>query len=517
MLIKEMISLLIIKGKSNRQEHINRDIDIVLEYFGFSSTRNPTLESIGDKYDIERERVRQIIEKKFKSRISQDEIDLFEKVANHIAIKEIHRISVLEEDLVRRGFIEIGDSFKGILNLLHTLNFLSEYDLYSPDLNKATVRDVEGAEELYLISKKYKNDILKKLRSMKTLPGMSGLCNAFEIMQMQSFTELDKESILDLLLISKNSWTYSTSDNQTWYLIENRDNIIINSLEKIKNLTSEVEIDVLASVISATISKRSFKHQVPSVEIIKQYLLNSRFIKISDKYAIIETESTGLTDIEQALITIFKARDTNCLNYIDLKRELEEYNFSKVYIDKCIYCSPLIYVDKSHGRKNYEFRLISNYYSHGANNTFNDDYANYKNKLKHLYGETDLSSNARLRREQSILRNWLFSNKSSEECAICKKTFSIDSLIAAHKKKRCNCSEGERTDPNIVMPLCVFGCDSMYEREYIEIKDDKVIVFSDDKLTETEIDYLLRINGSILNEKWAQGKSYFRKSSLNIT
>src|SRR5690606_36429304 len=121
---------------------------------------------------------------------------------------------------------------------------------------------------------------------------------------------------------------------------------------------------------------------------------------------------------------------------------------------------PILFIDKSLGRRNYQFMLIDQFSPKPDNG---NNYETYKKRLKKLQGRTDISVKEKQRREQSILRDWLFKNKESEDCAICGETYSIHSLAAAHKKKRSICSEEERTDPNIVMPVCVFGCDHLYE------------------------------------------------------
>ena len=49
-------------------------------------------------------------------------------------------------------------------------------------------------------------------------------------------------------------------------------------------------------------------------------------------------------------------------------------------------------------------------------------------------------------------------------------------LVAAHIKKRAACSLEEKKDyKSIVMPMCSFGCDYLYERGYIAVSDGKII------------------------------------------
>lgn len=74
--------------------------------------------------------------------------------------------------------------------------------------------------------------------------------------------------------------------------------------------------------------------------------------------------------------------------------------------------------------------------------------------------------------EQSFLRKCLFEGKSQEKCGICGHTFPIEFLVAAHIKRRSDCTLEERLDYQyIVMPMCKFGCDELYERHYITVKD----------------------------------------------
>ena len=174
----------------------------------------------------------------------------------------------------------------------------------------------------------------------------------------------------------------------------------------------------------------------------------------------------------------------------------------------------MVYVDESEGRGHYVFSLVGQASSeNGDNDIQTDRYAEFVQKLKNISVEgTDREQSVNARLEQNILREWLFGGKTTENCAICSEEFSITSLIAAHKKRRSECSENERTNPHIVMPLCLFGCDSMYERKYLRIRDG--IVETDtlpENLTEREVSYIESVNGNSVDQKWIEGNStYFR-------
>ena len=107
---------------------------------------------------------------------------------------------------------------------------------------------------------------------------------------------------------------------------------------------------------------------------------------------------------------------------------------------------------------------------------------------------------------------WLFKGKETEECAICKKKFSVKSLVTAHKKKRKDCAENERTDPYIVMPLCVFGCDYLYEKRLIYIDSGVVKAIDNLESYSSELGYIESVKGRNIDSRWLKGSdSYFPK------
>ena len=87
----------------------------------------------------------------------------------------------------------------------------------------------------------------------------------------------------------------------------------------------------------------------------------------------------------------------------------------------------------------------------------------------------DVKRQVTLRREQAVLRCVLLGGKSVGECVLCGKAFPCSLLVAAHIKPRAACTDFERRDyRNNVAPMCLFGCDALFERRLIYIKDGKV-------------------------------------------
>lgn len=76
---------------------------------------------------------------------------------------------------------------------------------------------------------------------------------------------------------------------------------------------------------------------------------------------------------------------------------------------------------------------------------------------------------AKRRLEQGYLRQYLLPGAKGE-CWLCGRTFAAEFLIAAHIKKRSQCTPDEKADiPAIAMLACKFGCDELYERGMVVV------------------------------------------------
>lgn len=99
------------------------------------------------------------------------------------------------------------------------------------------------------------------------------------------------------------------------------------------------------------------------------------------------------------------------------------------------------------------------------------------------------------RTEQAFLRNFLFRGKYSD-CGICGNEYPVSFLVAAHIKKRSSCTDEEKRDfKNIVMPMCKFGCDDLYEKGYIGIEDGFVVVLKKPDTTRALATYTEKLKG----------------------
>jgi hypothetical protein len=104
--------------------------------------------------------------------------------------------------------------------------------------------------------------------------------------------------------------------------------------------------------------------------------------------------------------------------------------------------------------------------------TPDSDYSTWSERVD----AADRVISAKQRTEQRYLRNRLLGGANEGPCSLCGLVFPIEFLVAAHIKRRANCSQKEKNDTRNVVPMCRFGCDELFERGYICVAGGKVIV-----------------------------------------
>lgn len=144
----------------------------------------------------------------------------------------------------------------------------------------------------------------------------------------------------------------------------------------------------------------------------------------------------------------------------------------------------------------------------------NERYSNDENTFDNIEAllnevdETDEKAIVKIRKEQNILRHGLFKGHKTAECAICRRVFPVEMLCCSHIKKRCLCSEDERKDLNVVVPMCKFGCDDLFEKGFIGVDDGKVVVLKYSR-NETVDTYLNTLKDKTVDAYNDNNKNYF--------
>lgn len=154
------------------------------------------------------------------------------------------------------------------------------------------------------------------------------------------------------------------------------------------------------------------------------------------------------------------------------KVSIEMYSFNKIVGYKHGYFpQKFVIVEQSKSEKAFEY---FNFRSAEYFPIYSKDY--YKKLLIELTGDNNNTAIINVRKEQQYLKGVLFQDKKNITCGICGNELPIEFVWCSHIKKRSRCTIKEQLDTRVVMPMCKLGCDDLYEKGYIAVKDGKVKV-----------------------------------------
>ncbi|EGR2026937.1 hypothetical protein [Vibrio cholerae] len=489
-----------------------RDIQLILFFFGFRGEQWPTLEDAALKFDVgesekrRSERPRQIIKDKFTSKVDISQLPVARKVSEVIESAAFSTVDELSDKLVEMNLVPDKFSIKGILNLLQQLGLCGSYNIYTNMLVQASRNTIDSEQKLYVLNSTEIKNVRAALKKIVVFPGLIGIAKFSSFFDKNENYKQYEVMLLDILRSRNDTWI-SQIDDEIYFIIEERDNTLINNIEKIKNIATSVNIDTLSVVLSNAFKRRTPPkgNKYPPLKVIESYLKSSRFTEFNGTTVKLKLEATSLNEIERDVIEFMKGKGT--VGFVGVKEYLEAKGYSKPSIDKAILNSPLVYADKAALRKSYTYTLLGSDKYETVERL--ERYSVFKEKLLNVCEDgTDSDTPANMRREQHILREWLFGGKETEKCACCKNEFSIQSLVTAHKKPRSMCSFNERVDPYIVMPMCKFGCDHLYEVGVIKVKNG-VICSNRPTGSEFESQYVSSLLGKPLEQRWLEGNQHY--------
>ncbi len=135
-----------------------------------------------------------------------------------------------------------------------------------------------------------------------------------------------------------------------------------------------------------------------------------------------------------------------------------------------------------------------------------------------LFGDLDVARIAVGRAEQGVLRNLLIQGTRSTDCSLCGMHYPVEFLVAAHIKRRADCSDDEKRDiPAVAMLACRFGCDELYERGFISVASNgDILVTTTSKMTDDlkiRLDEFVGLQCTVLN---STNEPYFKWHRENV-
>lgn len=516
MLIEEEL-LAYLETSLKAGENKARDKQIIAFYYGFGDVAWPTLERVANQFGLnERERVRQIIKNKFQDQVTPNSLPRAAQLGELIEQCDFVSVDVIQQALVELRLAPEGASLRGLLNLLDDLGLCLEFDIYDSSLELVSRSLADSEVKSFLVRKSYLSRLRKAWTTARNLPGLLGLAKeSYLDSKLHDVVGPICSNVKELLRASSDC-CYVEFDGQTWYTVEGRDNTLINSCEKLFGVIDSCESAILAEVLANALLRRTHKYPYPGARVIEQFLEASSSFDWSGTEVSFQGGSTPLTEIESDVVAFL--RNAGAVTYPNLKSHLEAKGYGNPHIVKATMNSPLVYVDKTGGRIRYSYQLVPHGQARHGKST-DERYMRIRTRLEKLFElGTDVSGESTRRREQGILQDWLFEGTTMGECAICGCTFSSTALVAAHKKKRALCNDKERLDPYVVMPLCVFGCDHLYERGALIVTDGRVWAGHMPAELTHEATFARNLIGRQIDEKWLHGDlRYFDRPDLAHT
>ena len=487
----------------------DRNIGLIAHFYGFRDSPWPTLEETAGRFSMStRERVRQIVNKYFRDIVQTADLPSLPHLSSIVSQRQYWLHSELRDSLENSQLIEAKFSIRGLFNLMTDLGISNDYEIFVIDsrwngLRKATRSSMAEARETFIIKKSDLGRVNSIYKKARTLPGQYGLSNLEyldDVVGEELFSHY-RNLVSDLIRNSDVAW-FKDTDHGMWYMFEDRDNILVNFSEKVFSLINECETARLAEAFHNALGGRPQKGEHPSLGLIKEYLETSvSFVCTNDVVRFANRPDATLNQIEKDVFGYFETR--NVASFKELRAFLSDKGYGRPHIIKATNTSPIVHVDRSKGRGFHVYTLVGN------PGQANDRYTAFLHELGSIHN-TDEPLADKARREQDTLRRWLFEGKCKENCAICGNEHMVTALVAAHKKRRRDCSEKERRDPHIVMPVCVFGCDFLYERRHIFVDDGFVQEGLGAQFGTADLDYLNRLIGRKLDDRWLEGdSSYF--------
>ncbi|MDF2605146.1 hypothetical protein [Sphingomonas sp.] len=483
----------------------SRNQQIILSYYGFGGDDEfwPTYEDLGRKHDqLTRERIRQLIQRNYLDQLDEP-LPVAVKVAEVLAGREFWTEQEFLDEIEHGGLAGRFETVIGLVRYLQSQDLAAGYTVCLPTLAEATRSTYFEHEERVIVSKAKLKSLGKDLQVALKLPGQVGLGNIRYAKRPRG--TVDVEALKTLIRMDANAWSGVEGD-QFWYAFEERaDNSLVNAAEKAFAIADAIPLDALAEMLHHALYRRTATTEFPGEALIRTWITQSRHFAVEDGLVSFRGTPTELVDGERALVTIMRGKGP--MPTADVTKALVAKGIGSATAAKLAFNSPLLFVDRSSGRGNFRVTLATDLGAVKTRQVVPSRYDRLKKRLADL-GKTDRASTGAARREQSILAEWIFGGSMHGECAICQRGYSRGALVVAHKKKRSLCAESERLDPYIVFPLCIFGCDFLYEHRFLTIKDGKVAK-GREALSETEKRAASALLGKTLKTPWSSGPAAY--------
>ena len=124
--------------------------------------------------------------------------------------------------------------------------------------------------------------------------------------------------------------------------------------------------------------------------------------------------------------------------------------------------------------------------------------------------DLDIDSTSKSRKEQALLRAFHANGRSNSQCVLCGEEYPLEFLVAAHIKKRSECSNAEKLDfKNVAALMCKAGCDDLFEKGYVYVSGGEVRKNSK-RNTTAALDSVINKTVGRKVSNWHGSKEYYK-------
>ncbi len=323
----ENLVRLILKSASDR------NVSVVVRFFGFDGTGKKTLEEVGQSIGVTRERVRQITAK-FTKRAHDRSMyrPIFRLACNHILEKLPCTPHMISQSLHKEHITRTEFDVSGIVAIL---KLLEEEDLF----------DIVSVGEVTLTVKKNEADYFKRVpRIARAIVSAFG-CGHIE--HILSDLDAGPERTIDALqvttILDQNPDVRWLNQEREWFtIIETKRNRLSNIVRKVLSVAQKISISELRGAIKRVHRLDGF---APPSDILKSFCSSLPFCQVVDEY-VISGQASSLTetlgDIERCLYDVLRehgpAMSLNALRDECLQRGMNANSFYQYITYSPIIC-----------------------------------------------------------------------------------------------------------------------------------------------------------------------------------
>lgn len=507
---------------TGRRSSASQHHAIMLDFYGFRGG-DPfrTLAACGEPRGLTRERIRQILAKTL-PKIGPIAVPDLRRALSIFEERRFWSGTALRTRLIDAGVIGEDAVAEAVIFLLADLGLDSRHSVYDQWLRPISRTHWQTTADTMILPESLAESVRKHIKPVRTAPGQTGIVGLEEVLSHREGIDDDHVAVLrHILSLDPATWV-TEYGGRTCYIVEDLDTQLFSFSEKIFRNDGWLNISTLTEICRNTLRGRMETYRYPDRGLLETYFRSSQWFECDGdrvRYLGIDRSRAArsgnlLRDIDRDIIAYLHDRPYG--DFSAMRDHLVELGHGQDTVTAVISSSALVYVDRSRGRGYHRYTLVDHLIEGAISRDGEDELSAYercRRRLEALEGEaTDGDTESTHRREQHILQDYLFEGRDHQHCALCGHQYGVHALIAAHKKRREHCAPAERLDPDIVMPLCLFGCDYLYEHSHVAVIDGHVRSHSADAHGAGEREAMARLDGRPVEERWLAGKAgYFER------